>query len=125
MFVYAINFVLPESKKVKFWTFQAQPGPAQLGLFHPYFVSKSCFRVISMIKIEIFDQSRAISLIFGKIKSKFVHNTFIIYKNGNETSMQSLLKSYSISFIFNNIFCEMKGKKVIYWGRPGGMGDLS
>ena len=25
--------------------------------------------------------------------------------------------------MFNNIFCEMKGKKVIHWGAPGGMGE--
>ena len=68
MFVYAMNFELPEDQKVKFWTFQAQPAS---GLFHPYFVSKSCFRVISMIKMVILDQSKAISLIFEKIKSKF------------------------------------------------------
>ena len=24
--------------------------------------------------------------------------------------------------MFNNIFCEMKGKKVVHWGGPGGMG---
>ena len=24
--------------------------------------------------------------------------------------------------MFNNIFCEMKGKKVIHWGGPGGNG---
>ena len=41
--------------------FQAQPAS---GLFHPYFVSKSCSRVILMIKMVILDQSKAISLIF-------------------------------------------------------------
>ena len=25
--------------------------------------------------------------------------------------------------MFNNIFCKMKGKKVIYWGELGGMGN--
>ena len=50
---------------------------------------------------------------------------FIIYKNGNKTSQQPILKSNFTSFMFNNIFCEMKGKKVIHWGVPGGMGELS
>ena len=45
---------------------------------------------------------------------------FIIHQNGNETSIQPILISNSTSFMFNNIFCEMKGKKVIYWG--GGAG---
>ena len=39
----------------------------QLGLFHPYFVCKSSFRVISMIKMVILDQSKPISL-YLKIK---------------------------------------------------------
>ena len=55
-------------KKVKFLTFQAQP--AQLGLFHPYFLYKSSFRVISMIKMVILDQSKPISLYLKKKKSK-------------------------------------------------------
>ena len=38
-------------KKMKFWIFQDQP--AQLWLFHPYFLCKSSFRVISMIKMVI------------------------------------------------------------------------
>ena len=46
-------------KKVKFRTFQAQPAS---GLFHPYFLCKSSFRVISMIKMVILDQSKPISL---------------------------------------------------------------
>ena len=51
---------------------------------------------------------------------------FIIHKNGNKTSIQPILKSNSISFMFNDIFCEMKGKKVIHWGGgPGGMGEPS
>ena len=45
---------------------------------------------------------------------------FIIHKNGKNTSMQPILKSYSTSFMFNNIFCEMKGKKVIHWGGAAG-----
>ena len=57
----------------------------QLGLFHPYFVFKSSFRVISMIKMVILDQSKSISLIKKKriiIKNKKVVNcTFIIHKN--------------------------------------------
>ena len=67
----------------------------------------------------ILDQSKPISL-------KFVHSTFIIHKNGTKTNIQPILKSNSTSLVFNNIFCEMKGKKVIHWGGGlGGMGDPS
>ena len=39
---------------------------------------------------------------------------------------QPILKSNSKSFIFNNIFCEMKGKKIIHWGGEGwGNGEQS
>ena len=69
MLVFAMNFELPEDQKVKFWTFQAQP--ASVMVISSIFVSKSCFRIISMIKMLIWDQSKAISLIFEKIKSKF------------------------------------------------------
>ena len=66
MFVYVINFELPEmAQKWSFGLFR--PNLPQLGLFHPYFVSKSSFREISMIKIVILDQSKPISVIF-KIK---------------------------------------------------------
>ena len=51
------------------------------------------------------------------------HCTFIIHKNGNKTGIQPILKSNSTSLMFNNIFCEMKGKKVIHWEGPGGMGE--
>ena len=47
---------------------------------------------------------------------------FIIKKNGNKTSIQPILKSNFISFMFNNIFCEMKGKKVIHWEGAYGNG---
>ena len=57
----------PKSKVLDFF----RPNLPQLGLFHPYFVSKSCFRIISMIKMVILDQSKPISLIFEKIKSEF------------------------------------------------------
>ena len=79
-----------------------------------------------MIKIVILDQSKPISLILKNKKfknQKFVDYTFIIHKNGNKTSIQSILKSNYTSFMFNNIFCEMKGKKVIHWGEPGGNRD--
>ena len=72
-----------------------------------------------MIKIVILDQSKPIYLIFGKKNQnfknlKFVHSTFIIHKNGNKTSIQPILKSNSTSYMLNNLFCEMKGKKVIH-----------
>ena len=64
VYVYDEFWAARNVKKVKFWIFQA--NLPQLGLFHPYFVSKSSFRVISMIKIVILDQSKPISLIFEK-----------------------------------------------------------
>ena len=66
------------------------PNLRQLGLFHPDFVCKSSFRVISMIKMVILDQSKPISLYLKKkIKNqKFVNCTFIVNKNGNNTSIQ-------------------------------------
>ena len=66
-----------------------------------------------MIKIVILDQSRPISLILKIEKSKICKLNVIIYKNGNETCIQPILKLNSASFMFNNIFCEMNIKKVI------------
>ena len=55
------------ARRQKKWNFGLfRPNLPQLGLFHPYFVSKSCFRVISMIKMVTLDQNKAISLIFEK-----------------------------------------------------------
>ena len=57
MFVYAINFELPEmAKKTSFGFFR--PNLPQLRLFHSYYVCKSNFRVILMLKIVILDQSK-------------------------------------------------------------------
>ena len=68
----------------------------------------------------ILDQSKPI-LLYLKIKNpKFVNCTFIIYKNGNKTSIQPILKSNPTSFMFNIIFCEMKGKKSYLLGRGQG-----
>ena len=54
-----MNFELQEmAKKLSFGLFR--PNMPQLGLFHPYFVCKRSFRVISMIKVVIFDQSKPI-----------------------------------------------------------------
>ena len=59
------------AKKLSFGLFtHNQP---QLGLFHPYFVCKSSFRVISMIQMVILDQSKPLWLIFDKKKSKIQH----------------------------------------------------
>ena len=70
-FVYAMNFELPEDQKVKFWLFR--PNLPQLGLFHKYFLCKSCFRGISMIKMGIWDQSKPIPL-YLKIKKFKIKN---------------------------------------------------
>ena len=67
MFVYAMTFELPEiSKKSSFGLLR--PNLPLLGLFHPYFVCKSSFRVISMIKMVILDKSKPIALIFEEKK---------------------------------------------------------
>ena len=63
------KFELPEmAKKWNFGLFRR--NLPQLGLFHPYFVCKSSFRAISMIKMVIWDQSKPILLIFEKKESK-------------------------------------------------------
>ena len=71
-----------------------------------------------MTKMVVLDQSKPI-LLYLKIKKfkkrKLVNCTFIIHEKGNKTSIQPILKSNSTSFMFKNIFCEMKGKKVIHW----------
>ena len=68
MFVYAMNFELPEMSKKVTLDFSGLNLP-QLGLFHPYFVCKSSFRVSSMIKIVILDQTKTICLVFEKKKN--------------------------------------------------------
>ena len=75
-----------------------------------------------MIKIVILDQSKPD---IKKKNQKFVNCMFIIHKNGNKTSILSILKSNSTSFMFNNIFCEMKIKKVIHCGVLAGKGEPS
>ena len=63
MFVCAMNlWAARNGKKLSFGLFR--PNLHELGLFHPYFVSKYNFREISMIKIVILDQSKPISPIF-------------------------------------------------------------
>ena len=80
VYVYDEFWAARNVKKEKFGIFQAQPAS---GLLHPYFVCKSIFRVISMTKMVILDQSKPISL-YLKIKKlknpKFVNCTFIILK---------------------------------------------
>ena len=75
----------------------------------------------------ILDQNKPIWLILknkqSKIKkSEFLNWTFIINKNGNKASIQSILKSNSTSFLFNNIFCEININKVIYREARGNVG---
>ena len=61
----------------------------------------------------ILEQSKPILLAMfenKKIKfknTKFVNCTFIIHRNGNETSIQPILKLNSTSFMSNENFCEM------------------
>ena len=59
-----------------------------LGYFIQYFVCKCCFSEISMLKMVISDQSKAISL-YLKIKKnpEYVNCTFITHKNGYKTSV--------------------------------------
>ena len=121
MFVCAMNFwAVRNGQKCNFRLFR--PNLHELGLFHPYFVCKCSFREISMIKMVLLDQSKPISLIL-KIKKfknlKFVNCTFVICKNGNQTSIHLILKSNYTSLMFKNIFCEITIKKVIHWGGRG------
>ena len=77
MFVYAMIFKLPEMAQK--WSFRFfRPNLPQLGLFHPYFVSKSSFRVIPMIKIVILEQSKPISL-YLKIKKSKIRKLHVYY----------------------------------------------
>ena len=68
MFVYAMNFKLPEMA-IKWSFILFRPNLPQLGLFHSYFVSKTSLRVILMIKMVILDESKPISLILKNQKS--------------------------------------------------------
>ena len=83
-----------------------------------------------MIKMVILDQSKPI-LLNLKIKKSQIQKSeicklhFIIHKNGNNTSIQPILKSNSTSFMFNNIFWKMYIKKSYQLGGPGGMGEPS
>ena len=108
-------------QKLNFGLFR--PNLPQLGLFLLYFVCKCSFREILMIKIFFLDQNKQIWLILKNKKSKFVHCTFIIHKNRNKTSIQSILKSNSTSFMFYNIFSEMKVKK-LSTGGGGAWGNV-
>ena len=110
----------------KKWSFGLlRPNLPQLGLFHPYFVCKCSFREISMIKIVILDQCKPISLILKIKKSKIQKSEICklhIYKSGNKTSIQPILKSNSTSFMLNNIFLWDEGwKSYIFLG--GGLGE--
>ena len=81
MFGYAMNFEPARNSKKKGSLGLFSPNLLEFGLFILYFVCKSNFRVISMIKIVILDQSKPIPLILKN--PKFVNCTFIIHKNGN------------------------------------------
>ena len=71
-----MNFELPEMAKN--WSFGLfRPNLPLFGLFHPYFVWKSSFRVISMIQMVILDQSKPILLIFGKKKFYIARLLFV------------------------------------------------
>ena len=81
-----------------------------------------------MIKIVILDQSKPIYR-YGKIKNSKIQNLLIacllFIKTVNKTSIEPILKSNSTSFMINKKICKIKGKKVIHWGWPGGIGEPS
>ena len=68
-------------KKFNFGLFR--PNLCELGLFHPYFVCKCSFRVISMIKMVIGDQSKPILLYLKiknlKIQKSKIHKLYVYY----------------------------------------------
>ena len=122
--VWVCDEFLSSQKWQKKWRFGLfRPNLPQLGLFHPSFVCQSNFRVISMIKMVVWDQNKPIWLCLKIQKSKnqkFVNCTFIIHKNGNKTSIQPILKSNSTSFMFNNIFSRRILKKLPTGGEGNG-----
>ena len=63
-------------KKVKFGTFQAQPTSVRVISY--IFVCKKFFRVISMIKMVILDQSKPISL-YLKIQKSKIRKLYVYY----------------------------------------------
>ena len=73
--VYHEFWAARNGKKVMFWTFPAKPAS---GLFHPYFVCKSSFSVISIIKMVILDQSKPISL-YLKIQNWKIYKLLVYY----------------------------------------------
>ena len=84
MFVYAMifDFELPEmAKKWSLGDFRL--NLPQLELFHPYFLCKTSFRVISIIKIVILDQSKPISLYLKlkkfKIQKYKIRKLYVYY----------------------------------------------
>ena len=81
-FMFAMNFELPEmSEKWSFGFFS--PNLPLLGLFHPYFVYKSSFRVLSMTKMVTLDQSKPISLYLkikkSKIQKLIIRKLYVYY----------------------------------------------
>ena len=123
-FMSMMNFELPKmSKKWSLGFFR--PNLPQLGLFHLILYVKVFKRNFNdkngnfrskVANIALFENKK-----IWKFKNpKFVNYALIIHKKGNKTC----LKSNSTSFMFN-IFCEMKGKKVIHWeGAGGNMGTV-
>ena len=67
----SMRWILSCQKWPKKWSFRLFiHNLPQLGLFDPYFVCKWSFRVISMLKIVILDQSKPITQILKNKKSK-------------------------------------------------------
>ena len=96
-------FCCQNGKKWSFW--HHTPNLRESCFFHPYFVCKFSFRIISMMKMIILDKNKPIWLILKIQKFKnpeIVNYTFIIHKNGNKTSIQHILKLNSTSFVLNN-----------------------
>ena len=113
-------------QKLKFWTFQAQPDSVRpLRLFHPYFVSKTSFSVISMIKIVILYQSKPISLILKVKLSKIqkIRNLYIarlLFINTEIRQVYNPFYNWILHLLCSIIFfVTWRVKNLSTWG-PGG-----
>ena len=122
MFVYAMNFELPEMAKK--WSFELfRPNLLQLGLlelFQSYFLYKGNFRVISMIKIVILDQSKPI-LLYLKIKNPKFLNIHLLFTKTEITQVYNPFYNRILHLLCSIIFFVGLSVKMLFNG--GGQGE--
>ena len=127
MFVYSTNFELPEMSKK--WTLDfSGPNLHASGLFHPNFVCKSSFRVISMIKMVISDQSKPIYHFWKKIKILKIQNLYIAHLLFIKTEIRQVYNPHwnQILHLLCSIMFFVRWRvKKLSTGGPGEMWDPS